>query len=204
VFGLLTPDLAGSGGGLSDLHPATWAVAALHGRDMSTRLSGNGAPGRRGAPLRGRCVAALLATVTIASLAGCGASGTGNTQPSLTSDETESAAEPFTPQQRRVEQGAHLIVSDGCAACHLMRTGQNIGPSLARFAGHDVTLASGRRVLVDERFLREVLRNPRRDPIRGYDPTLMVKAVEPLHLRRRPQQVAALAAFIEQIGPETG
>jgi len=32
----------------------------------------------------------------------------------------------------------------------------------------------------------------------------MVRAVERLHLSRQPQQIAALAAFIEQIGPEPG
>jgi len=83
-----------------------------------------------------------------------------------------------------------------------MRGGHGIGPSLASFAGHDVTLAGGHRMLVDERFLREALRDPRGNQIRGYDPTPMVRAVERLHLSGRPQQIAALAAFIEQIGPE--
>jgi hypothetical protein len=150
-----------------------------------------------------RRMAVLLASVTVASLSGCGASATQTTQaPSLTSPEAQSAGEPFTPQQRRIQEGARLIVADGCASCHLMRTGRAIGPSLASFAGHDVTLASGHRALVDERFLREALRDPRKDPIRGYDPTPMVKAVERLHLSSRPRQTAALAAFIEQIGPE--
>lgn len=156
------------------------------------------------AALRVRRVAVLLASVTVTALSGCGGSGTQTTQASLTSAETESAAEPFTPHQRVIAQGAHLIVSDGCAACHLMRTAHGTGLSLSSFAGHDVTLASGRRVLVDERFLREALRNPGRDPIRGYDPAPMIRAVARLHLSRQPQRIAALAAFIEEIGPEPG
>jgi hypothetical protein len=180
------------------------AAADLGGRDMSTSRAERGARKTHAGILRGPCMAALLASATVAALSGCGSSTPQNAQARLRSPETESAAEPFTPHQRLIAQGAPLIVSDGCAACHLMRTGRDIGPSLASFAGHDVTLASGHRVLVDERFLREALRNPRKDPIRGYDPTLMVRAVERLHLSRRPQQIAALAAFIEQIGPEPG
>ena len=137
-------------------------------------------------------------------MSGCGASKTQSTQGSLTSTEAASAAEPFTAHQQLIAQGARLIVADGCAACHLMRTARGVGPSLASFAGHDMTLASGRRVLVDERFLREALANPRKDPISGYDPAPMIAAVERLHLSSRPQQISALAAFIEQIGPEPG
>jgi hypothetical protein len=70
------------------------------------------------------------------------------------------------------------------------------------FAGHEVALADGRHVLVDERFISEALRNPEESPIRGYDPAPMIAAVRRLQLGRQPQQVAELAAFIEQIGPE--
>jgi len=172
--------------------------------EQASRTGAKGANRGYAANLRLQRVAVLLASVTVGALSGCGGSGTQTTQASLTSAETESAAEPFTPHQRVIAQGAHLIVSDGCAACHLMRTAHGIGLSLSSFAGHDVTLASGRRVLVDERFLREALRNPGRDPIRGYDPAPMIRAVARLQLNRRPQQIAALAAFIEEIGPEPG
>jgi hypothetical protein len=151
-----------------------------------------------------RYVAALLASVTVVGMAGCGSGKTQSAPASLTSTEAQSAEEPFTRHQQLIAQGARLIVADGCAACHLMRTARGVGPSLASFAGHDVTLAGGRRVLVDERFLREALRNPRKDPISGYDPAPMTAAVERLHLSSRPQQISALAAFIEQVGPEPG
>jgi cytochrome c oxidase subunit 2 len=103
-----------------------------------------------------------------------------------------------------VEQGASLIVADGCSACHLDKTTRALGPNFESFAGHDVTLADGRRVLVDEHFVREALLHPTKNPIAGYDPALMLTATEHLHLSSRPEQVAALAAFIEQMGPEPG
>jgi hypothetical protein len=86
--------------------------------------------------------------------------------------------------------------------CHLEAAGRKIAPSFASFAGHRVTLADGRRVFVDERLIREGLLHPRKVRIKGYDPAPMLTAVKRLDLARHPQQVVALAAFIEQIAPE--
>jgi hypothetical protein len=57
-------------------------------------------------------------------------------------------------------------------------------------------------VLVDERFVREGLLRPRANELAGYDPAPMLAALSRLHLDRQPRQVQALAAFIEQVGPE--
>jgi cytochrome c oxidase subunit 2 len=137
------------------------------------------------------------------SLTGCGTSGHTSSQGSLTSAEPSYVSEPFTHQQLLVEQGARLIVSYGCSACHLS-AGRKLAPSFASLAGHRVTLTDGRRVLVDEHFLREALLHPDREQIKGYDPAPMRRATKHLHLASYPQQVEALAAFIEQIGPEPG
>ena len=80
----------------------------------------------------------------------------------------------------------------------------SVGPDFAGFAGHTVTLADGRRVLVDEHFLREGLLHPEQAELKGYDSAPMLAAVKRLHLAGESGQVAALAAFIEQIGPEQG
>ncbi|MGO9489858.1 MAG: hypothetical protein ACLQBB_12620 [Solirubrobacteraceae bacterium] len=144
---------------------------------------------------------ALLAGALVVALAGCGA---GRTSSTAAASRAESQPAPdFTPQQKRVEQGAPLIVAYGCAACHLSSTGRRIAPSFLTFAGHEVTLADGHRTLVDEAFLRKGLLLPGRYAISGYDPAPRVDAVRRLHLARHPQQVAALVAFIEQVGPET-
>jgi hypothetical protein len=149
-------------------------------------------------------IALLAVVILLVFLAGCGASGKASSQDSLTSTAPAYASEPFTAQQQLIEQGAHLVVSDGCSACHLNATGRSIAPSFASFAGHRVTLADGHRVLVNERFVREALLHPGKTQIKGYDPALMLAATGRLNLAGHPQQVAALAAFIEQIGPEPG
>jgi hypothetical protein len=109
---------------------------------------------------------------------------------------------PFSHEQRLVEQGARLVVADGCSVCHLAKTQHRTAPSFGSFAGNYFTLANGRRVLIDERFVREVLRDPRKSPLKGYDAAPMIAAVQRLDLSSKPGQVAALAAFIEQVGPE--
>jgi hypothetical protein len=144
----------------------------------------------------------VIALASVPVLAGCGTDGSAGSAASSGSTAPSYVTEPFTHQQQLVEQGARLAVADGCAACHLDAAGRGIAPSFASFAGHRVTLSSGRRVLVDERFIHLGLLHPGENEIEGYDPAPMLKAIGRLHLAGDPGQVAALTAFIEQIGPE--
>jgi cytochrome c5 len=155
-------------------------------------------------PASPRCkqAAALLAGALPLALSGCGASGAPSSGRARSSTAPSYVIEPFTHEQQLVERGARLVVSDGCAACHLSAGGKGIAPSFSSFAGHRVRLADGRSVLVDEQFLREGLLRPRTRELEGYDPAPMLAALGRLHLGSQPRQVAALAAFIEQIGPE--
>jgi hypothetical protein len=149
-------------------------------------------------------ITALLTTAVLLCLAGCGTGGKSGSQGSPTSSVPAYVSEPFTAQQQLIEQGAHLVVADGCSACHLNATARNVAPSFASFAGHPVTLTDGRRVIVGERFVTEALLHPGKTQIKGYDAAPMLAATKRLNLPDHPQQVAALAAFIEQIGPEPG
>ncbi len=146
----------------------------------------------------------MLLTAALVSLAGCGTSGKPSSQDSSSSTAPAYVSEPFTAQQRLIERGAHLVVSDGCSACHLIATARSIAPSFASFAGHRFTLTNGRSVIVNEQFVRETLLHPDTPSIKGFDSSLMLQATRRLDLAAHPQQVAALAAFIEQIGPEPG
>ncbi len=109
----------------------------------------------------------------------------------------------YTPEQRLVALGAPLIVADGCAACHLPGAKGQRAPSFLEFAGHTLVLANGRRAVISEGFLRAGLLHPARNAIRGYNPVAMNEVVERLNLAHHPRQLAALIAFIEQVGPET-
>ena len=165
---------------------------------MSRPLRGfTGAAGRT-------AVGVLLAGATLTIAAGCGSGAAPRSAGTSSSSVPLYAAAPFTHQQQLVERGARLYVSDGCSACHSVGSRRgSLGPSFAVLAGNRVTLADGRRVLVDERFLHEALVDPARVEVRGYAPAPMLAAVRRLGLAHDPAAVAALAAFIEQIGPET-
>ena len=140
----------------------------------------------------------------VLALAGCGSSAPpSQAQTSTSSSVPAYVIAPFSHEQKLVEQGAHLVVSDGCSVCHLMTGAHPAAPSFLTFAGHHVTLSNGRSVLVDERFMREGLLNPSANELKGYDPAPMLAALAHEHLASDPQAVVALAAFIEQIGPET-
>jgi cytochrome c2 len=160
----------------------------------------------RSARGRGRVVVSALAAAALCfAIAGCGSSGPASSGAGgSTSTVPSYVTAPFTHEEQLVEQGARTAVADGCTACHLVGKSQSIGPNFAGFAGHAVTLADGRRVKVDERFLRQGLLHPERAELQGYRAAPMLAAVKRLHLASEPGEVAALAAFIEQIGPEQG
>ena len=166
------------------------------------RVRMNGCEGANGRPSVDVLALAVVALALAFALAGCGSSGSSSGAGSSSSTEPAYVTAPFTHEQQLVEQGARLAVVDGCTACHLVGKSQSIGPDFAGFAGHTVTLAEGRRVLVDEHFLREGLLHPERAELKGYDAAPMLAAVRRLHLAGDPGEVAALAAFVEQIGPE--
>jgi cytochrome c oxidase subunit 2 len=146
---------------------------------------------------------AIIACMAMSALCGCGSQGSSSQQSATSSSAPAFAAEPYTPQQQRVEQGAHLVIADGCSSCHLNGSNPHLAPSFTSLAGHRVTLTDGRHVLVDEHFLRDSLLRPSGAEVAGYDPAPMLAAVRRLHLANHPAQVAALVAFMEQIGPET-
>jgi hypothetical protein len=149
-----------------------------------------------------RAAGALLAGATLLLLSGCGSSGKPSARVARQTSVPKYVIEPFTHVQRLVEQGARLVIADGCSACHLMQSTRDTGPSFLRFAGYRVRLRDGRSLVVGERFLREGLLAPRANELAGYDAAPMLAALARLRLREHPTQLPALIAFIEQVGPE--
>ena len=147
---------------------------------------------------------ALTALAAGAVLAGCaGATRTPAVQ-SASPPEPQEQIAPLTHNEQLINEGARLVVAYGCAVCHLEGAKTSPGPNFDSFAGHRVTLADGRRVLIDEGFLQRALLHPAANSIRGYRSAPMISALARLDLAHHPQQVEALAAFMEQVGPETG
>jgi len=149
-------------------------------------------------------MAALAGILVGLAAVGCGGSSTTATSSSATRETPGYLTGPPTPTEQLVAKGAALAVAYGCSACHLSAATPRSGPTFYGFAGRYVTLTSGRKVLVDRRFLTAALDDPGRYRIRGYPLDVMWTVLGHLHvhLEDHPRQVAALAAFIEQVGPE--
>ncbi len=170
-------------------------VRARRARASGDARSWNGVP----SGLSGS--SSLVCLALAAALAGCGSSSP--KQASSTESTPAFATAPYTPQQERVAAGAKLVVADGCSACHLNGADQKLAPNFTSLAGHRVKLADGRSALVNERFLRRGLIDPSSEELAGYPAAPMLAALRRLRLAQRPSDVAALVAFIEQVGPET-
>ena len=157
--------------------------------DRATRLS-------RRERARVRLLALAVTVLLSAGACGCGSTGSRTTSASIPAYVTA----PPSHEQQLISTGATLIVSDGCAACHLTASSRRLAPSFESLAGHPVMLTDGRRVIVDEAQIREALRHPGTIAIKGYNRSVMIEAVRKAH--PSPADIAALAAFVEQVGPE--
>lgn len=147
-----------------------------------------------------RAALSALALLAVGALCGCGGGARSTGSASTASTLPSYASEPFTPEQLLIEKGARLVVADGCSACHLSASAGHAAPSFMSMAGHRVKLTDGRDVLIEEGLIRQALRRPAAIAMAGYDPAPMIRAVQRAHLDA--PEIAQLAAFIEQVGPE--
>jgi cytochrome c oxidase subunit II len=70
------------------------------------------------------------------------------------------------------EAGAGLFKARGCASCHTVGDAAGVGPSFKGIYGHEVVLSDGRRVPVDEDYLRESILDPAVKVVAGFDPVM--------------------------------
>ena len=67
--------------------------------------------------------------------------------------------------------GERLFEELGCGSCHRADAGGR-GPVLSGLFGKTVQLASGERVIADERYLRDSILNPQAQIVAGYPPIM--------------------------------
>ena len=97
-------------------------------------------------------------------------------------------------EDRLYRQGEALFVSRGCAGCHAASSSDH-APSLDGIYGRTVPLTHGRRVVVDEAYIRDSLLQPGRDIAAGYDP-IMPSFAGILS----DGEIQALTAYIRSLG----
>jgi cytochrome c oxidase subunit II len=140
---------------------------------------------RRSAP------AVVLSALVAVALAGCGGGGGGaQTTPGK--------------QVSAISDGAALYTSLGCASCHTTDGANRVGPTFKGLAGSTVKLVGGGTVKADAGYLRASILRPDAQVVEGFQAHIMANATGPLKLDAKPQQVAALVAFIQQVGGRAG
>ncbi|GGE07774.1 cytochrome c oxidase subunit 2 [Aureimonas endophytica] len=92
------------------------------------------------------------------------------------------------------EAGGRLFVRLGCAGCHAGRSPVH-APDLAGLWNRTIPLADGSQVLVDERYLRDSILQPRREIAAGYEPIMPSFAGSVSE-----DELAQLVAYIRALG----
>jgi mono/diheme cytochrome c family protein len=128
-------------------------------------------------------LAATAAVAAAAALVGCGAS-----------------AEPSGPAGAGlVARGRMLYKDDGCSSCHSLNGSRLAGPTFAGLANSTVKLANGTTARATDAFVMKQIVGAEKATVQGYPPALMEQATALLGLEGKPQDVRALAAFIQTV-----
>lgn len=70
------------------------------------------------------------------------------------------------------EKGADLFKAKGCFACHSTDGSPKVGPTIKGIFGHEVELQDGKKVMVDENYIRESLMEPNAKIVKGFAPAM--------------------------------
>ena len=93
--------------------------------------------------------------------------------------------------------GERLFTADACAGCHSLDGSAGAGPTVKGLAGSSVALADGSTVTADDAYLATSITDPDAQIVKGYTKGVMAGAVSSFGLAHKPQDVAALVAFIK-------
>lgn len=96
---------------------------------------------------------------------------------------------PLDPEAS--DYGERLFSRLGCSSCHSVTGEKGVGPSLNGLLGREETLVDGSTIVVDEAYIRDSIRRPSAQVVRGYAPT-MPELGEALS----PGQLDALVSYL--------
>lgn len=113
--------------------------------------------------------------------------------------ETE-PAETGASEADLVARGEELWSSTGCAGCHSLDGAAGVGPTVKGLAGSTVTLDDGSQATADDAYLERAIVDPDAQISEGYKAGIMSGAVASQKFDTRPEDVAALVAFIKAQG----
>lgn len=101
------------------------------------------------------------------------------------------------PADPKMARGKALAQSKGCMACHSVDGSAGVGPTWKGLAGKTQAMADGTTVLADEAYLRQAIREPQAQVVKGY------QAIMP-KVELTEDEVSALVAYIQAFGTAKG
>jgi cytochrome c oxidase subunit II len=101
------------------------------------------------------------------------------------------------PADDKISLGKALAQSKGCAACHTTNGSPGVGPTWKGLFGKTETMADGSTAQVDEKYLKDFIRNPTARVVKGFAP-IMPK------IDMTDGELASLVAYIESLGASAG
>lgn len=102
-----------------------------------------------------------------------------------------------TPTDSAVVRGQHLYTADACSSCHSLDGTNGVGPTFTGLAGSSVTLSDGSTITADDAYLAKSITDPDAQIVKGFQAGLMPSSIASFGLTGKPQDVAALVAFIK-------
>jgi cytochrome c oxidase subunit 2 len=114
--------------------------------------------------------------------------------------ETGSTGTDGASEADLVARGEQLWSSTGCAGCHSLDGAAGVGPTMKGLAGSSVTLDDGSTVTADDAYLERAIVDPDAQVSEGFEAGIMSGAVASQKFDTRPDDVAALVAFIKAQG----
>ena len=99
-----------------------------------------------------------------------------------------------------VARGEELWSSTGCAGCHSLDGSAGVGPTMKGLPGSTVTLDDGSTVTADDAYLERAIVDPDAQVPEGFKAGIMSGAVASQKFDTRPDDVAALVAFVKAQG----
>lgn len=121
-------------------------------------------------------------------------------QPPTTTTSTAPTTTTASSGAAGVARGEQLFTADGCASCHSLDGTTSVGPTMQGLAGSTVTLSDGSTATADDAYLTRSITDPDAEIAKGFQPGIMPPAISSFGLTGKPQDVAALVAFIKSKG----
>jgi len=92
------------------------------------------------------------------------------------------------------QYGAEIYKTKACYMCHTIDGSGSVGPTFKGIYGHEATLSDGRKIAVDENYIRESILDPRAKIVLGYQPVMPT-----YQGRLKDREIDALIAYLKSL-----